>query len=59
MYLTEGTVDAPRRHGPARRKAEDQQETRHRAVRAAFVGVLDAKYRVLEADMWLNQEKAR
>ncbi|MGO9470881.1 MAG: hypothetical protein ACLQVF_42860 [Isosphaeraceae bacterium] len=34
-------------------------EERHRAARVAFVDVLDAKYRVLEAEMWLNQEKAR
>jgi len=33
-------------------------EARHRAARVAFVDVLDAKYRVLEAEMWLNQEKA-
>ena len=34
-------------------------EQRHQAARAYFVDVLDAKYRVLEAEMWLNQEKAR
>jgi hypothetical protein len=34
-------------------------EERQRAARAYFVDVLDAKYRVLEAEMWLNQEKAR
>ena len=34
-------------------------EELHRAARVAFVDVLDAKYRVLEAEMWLNQEKAR
>ncbi len=34
-------------------------EERHRAARVAEVDVLDAKYRVLDAEMWLNQEKAR
>jgi hypothetical protein len=33
-------------------------EQRNRAARAYFVDVLDAKYRVLEVEMWLNQEKA-
>ena len=34
-------------------------EERQQAAGVAFVDVLDAKYRVLEAEMWLNQEKAR
>ena len=34
-------------------------EEGQRAAQVAFVDVLDAKYRVLEAEMWLNQEKAR
>ena len=34
-------------------------EELRQAARVAFVDVLDAKYRVLEAEMWLNQEKAR
>ena len=34
-------------------------EVRHRAAKVTFVDVLDAKYRVLEAEMWLNQEKGR
>ncbi len=34
-------------------------EQLHRTARVSFVEVLDAKYRVLEAEMWLNQEKAR
>ena len=34
-------------------------EAHHQAAQVAFADVLDAKYRVLEAEMWLNQEKAR
>jgi hypothetical protein len=34
-------------------------EERQQAARVVLVDVLDAKYRVLEAEMWLNQEKAR
>jgi hypothetical protein len=34
-------------------------EQRQQAGQAYFVDVLDAKYRVLEAEMWLNQEKER
>ena len=34
-------------------------EQRQQSGQAYFVDVLDAKYRVLEAEMWLNQEKAR
>ena len=34
-------------------------EALREAARVALVDVLDAKYRVLEAEMWLNQEKAR
>ena len=34
-------------------------EALREAARVAPVDVLDAKYRALEAEMWLNQEKAR
>jgi hypothetical protein len=45
--------------GYVKRMRDRQQivEERQRAARAYFVDVLEAKYRVLEAETWLNQEK--
>jgi hypothetical protein len=47
--------------GYVKRMKVQQQivEARRQAAQVAAVDVLDAKYRVLEAEMWLNQEKAR
>jgi hypothetical protein len=47
--------------GYVKRMRVQQQivEARRQAAQVAEVDVLDAKYRVLEAEMWLNQEKAR
>jgi hypothetical protein len=52
-------IAALERYVTRMRNRQQIVEERHRAAGAAFVGVLDAKYRVLEAEMWLNQEKAR
>jgi hypothetical protein len=34
-------------------------ETRHKAARATLLEVIDAQFRRMEAEIWLNEEKAR